>query len=91
MMEDLRLFFLRLAPPDIALVKFVLESYEGVAVVRTLDRKQAVIVVMAGRDFADVAERIIESLRESVNIEVLPPPPKLDEDWLLRFVSEKEE
>ena len=44
MTAGLDVFFLRLAPPDIAFVKFVFESYEGVAVVRTLDRGEAVVV-----------------------------------------------
>jgi hypothetical protein len=84
------LIFLRVARPDIAFVKFVFESYEGVAVVRTLDRRAAVIVVMVSGDFLDIARGILGSLRESVHLEEIPPPANLDEEWLLSFVrSEK--
>jgi hypothetical protein len=83
---DVELIFLRVARPDVALLKFLFESYEGVAVVRTLDRHAAVIVVMATRDFGGVAHDILESLRDSVDIEEISPPADLDEEWLLSFV-----
>jgi hypothetical protein len=86
MTGDVELLFLRVARPDVALLKFLFESYEGVAVVRTLDRHAAVIVVIASRDFGDVARGILDSLRESVAIEEIPPPADLDEAWLLSFV-----
>jgi hypothetical protein len=86
MTRDLELIFLRVARRDVALVKFLFESYEGVAVVRTLDRHAAVIVVMVSRDFLDVARGIVDSLRESVAFEEIPPPANLDEEWLMSFV-----
>jgi hypothetical protein len=63
---------LRLAPADIAYVKFVFESYEGIAVVRTVDRKEAVITLMVAGDFIDEARRILESLRGEVAWEEVP-------------------
>lgn len=82
----LRIIFLRVAPPEIALIKFLFESYEGVAVVRTLDRHAAVIVLLVSRDFEPVARDILDSLRDSVAFEEIPAPPEAGEDWLLRFV-----
>ena len=41
MTADLELIFLRVARPDVALIKFLFESYEGVAVVRTDHGKTA--------------------------------------------------
>jgi len=78
--------FLRLAPVDIALVKFVFESYEGVAIVRTVDRRAAVIVVLASRDFLAVARAILEDLRGRIDIAEIPAPPEAGEDWLLRML-----
>jgi len=86
MISDLQLIFLRVARPDIALIKFLFESYEGVAVVRTLDKRAAVIVVMVSSDFVHVAQGILNSIRESITVEEIPPPENLDEDWLLSFV-----
>jgi hypothetical protein len=65
--------YLRLPPADIAYVKFVLESYEGIAVVRTVDRARAVIVLLVVPDLLDEARSILESLRAEVPWEEIPP------------------
>ena len=81
--------FLRLAPTDIALIKFLFESYEGVAVVRTVDRRAAVIVALVSRDFLAVARAILDDLSGRVAIEEIPPPDEAGEDWLLRLLAEE--
>src|SRR5206468_7051516 len=43
LMRDVVPIYLSLPPREIAYVKFVFESYEGVAVVRTLDRRAATL------------------------------------------------
>ena len=80
--------FLRVAPRDIALIKFVFESYEGIAVVRTLDKRAAIIVVLIAEDFRDVARGVLRSLAEQVRIEEISAPPEADDDWLLRVLKE---
>jgi len=81
--------FLRVDPRDIAMAKFVFESYEGVAIVRTLDRRRAVIVVLAVNDFADTAREIVASLRGEIDCEELPRPPGAGDDWLLGAMDEE--
>ncbi len=78
--------FLRLDPTDIALVKFLFESYEGVAIIRTLDRRAAIIVVLASSDFLDDVEAIVTSLGEQVPLERIAAPADAGEDWLLRLL-----
>lgn len=58
--------YLRVPPGDIAYVKFVFESYEGIAVVRTMDRAAAVIVLLVPADLEHEARAILESLRADV-------------------------
>jgi hypothetical protein len=58
--------YLELPPADIAFVKFILESYEGVGVMRTIDRTKAVVVLMIAGDFLDDARAILASLRSEV-------------------------
>jgi len=79
--------FLRLAPGDIALVKFVFESYEDVAVVRTLDRHAATIVALVSRDFVADAHAIIADLQARVALEVIGTPAAAGEDWLMRLLG----
>lgn len=85
-MHQLQPLFLRVQPADIALIKFIFESYEGVAVVRTLDRHDAIIVVLVSEDFLDVAREIVRSLHEQVSFEEIPPPSNAGEDWLLSLL-----
>jgi hypothetical protein len=74
--------YLRLPPREIAYVKFVLESYEGVAVVRTLDRRAATLVVLAAPDLEATARGVVRALvEEGVCVETAAPPG-FDGDWL---------
>ena len=41
-MSDVIAIHLRLPPHEIAYVKFIFESYEGIGLVRTLDRQAAI-------------------------------------------------
>jgi len=65
---------LRLPPAEIAYVKFVFESYEGIAVVRTLDRHAAVIELLVAPDFQAEAEAILADLRHQVAWERVEQP-----------------
>ncbi|OFV90192.1 MAG: hypothetical protein A3J75_00545 [Acidobacteria bacterium RBG_16_68_9] len=88
MTDKLDAIFVRLPPSDIALMKFLFESYEGIAVVRTMDRHRAVIVVLVSHDFLEVARGILDSLRDTIAFEQVPPPGDADEDWLVRLLRE---
>jgi hypothetical protein len=85
-MTDLEPIFLRVAPLDIALVKFLFESYEGVAIVRTVDRRAAVIVALVSRDFLAVARAILDDLHTRIAIEEIPRPAETGDDWLMRLL-----
>ena len=63
---------LRLSPTHIAYLKFVLESYEGIGVVRTIDRKEAVITLLIAADFEEEARRVLASIRDEVAWEEVP-------------------
>jgi hypothetical protein len=79
--------YLRIPPRDIALLKFVFESYEGVAIVRTLDRHEAILVVLAVPDFLDDAEKILDDLRGQVPFERIAAPEGDPDDWLMREID----
>ncbi|MGD9765344.1 MAG: DUF4911 domain-containing protein [Candidatus Binatia bacterium] len=80
--------FLRLHPVDIAMVKFVFESYEGVGIVRTLDRRAATIVALTSRDFLRDAWAIIADLQQRIACEVIEAPADAGEDWLLQLLAD---
>jgi hypothetical protein len=70
-------------PEHIAYVKFIFESYEEVGIIRTVDRKKAIIVLLAMNDFLDTARAILESLKDDVPLREIPPPAHSSDDWLM--------
>ena len=81
MAADIVPIVLRVPRREVAYVKFVFESYEGVAVTRTLDRHAAHVVVLVAPDFVADARRVVEALRaEGVCEEIAPE--EFEGDWL---------
>lgn len=81
--------YLQLAPADIALVKFVFESYEGVGIVRTIDPRAAIIVVLVVPDFLAVAHEIIRDLQAHIACVAIPAPELQADDWLMRHIYDE--
>ena len=63
--------FFRLRRQDIAYFKFIMESCEGVAVVRTRDPQEAVVELMIPPGLERDVEEILEGLRKEMPVEVL--------------------
>jgi len=80
---DLEPIYLELPPEHIAYVKFIIESYEEVGIIRTVERKKAVIVLLAMRDFLDTARRILDSINNDVPMREIPRPADASEDWFM--------
>jgi len=80
--------YLRVAPADIAYVKFLLESYEGVGIVRTVDRHAAIIVVLVVADFLAVARDILREVQRTVVCIEVEAPTFEPDDWLMREIDE---
>ena len=85
---DLIEIYLRLQREDIALLKFVIEAYEGIAIVRTIDRKKATVAVLAMPDLLHHVQAVLESLREHMDWYEIPRPEEQD-DWLMQKVHEE--
>lgn len=76
--------YLEIRPEDIAYVKFIFESYEAVGIIRTVERKKAVIVLMVVEDFLEVARAILASLKSELFLAEVSRPHDIGDDWLLR-------
>ena len=61
-------------PSDIVFIKAVLESYEGMVVMRTIEIGKPVIELLIARDFSDTIDRVIQDLRKQVAIEEVARP-----------------
>jgi hypothetical protein len=75
--------YLEIRPQDIAYIKFILESYEEVGIIRTVERKKAVVVLLAVEDYVETAHAIVKSLQQEITLIEIPPPPDLGDDWLM--------
>jgi len=61
--------YLRLRRKDIAYFRFIIESYEGMAIVRTIDPYEAVVELMVAPGWEEDAEKVLEGLRKEILIE----------------------
>jgi hypothetical protein len=66
--------YFRLHRKDIAYFKFIIESYEGMAVVRTKDPYEAIVELMVAPGWEKDVDEILEGLRKEIPIESLPSP-----------------
>lgn len=80
---QLRDIYLETLPEHIAYVKFIFESYEEVGIIRTVDQKKAIIVLLAMDDFLDTARSILEAIKGDVPLREIPRPGDVGDDWLM--------
>ncbi len=67
--------YFRLHRQDIAYFKFIIESYEGMAVVRTRDSHEAVVELMVAPGWEKDMDRVLEGLGKEIHIEPLKLSP----------------
>jgi hypothetical protein len=63
--------YFRVRRQDIAYFKFIIESYEGMAVVRTKDPDEAIVELMVAPGWEKDLEMVLRGLREEIPLESL--------------------
>ena len=86
---QLQAIYLATPPEHIAYIKFIFESYEEVGIIRTVDRKKAVIVLLVVPDFAAIARNILDTLKEDVPLEEILRPTEMADDWLMAELAKE--
>lgn len=81
---DYELIFLKLPAQNIVLLKFILESYEGLCILRTLNSARGEVVLIALPDTVNTLQEVLDDLEPLTGFRKIPAPSTLDEDWLLR-------
>jgi len=76
---DVEPIFLSVPREEIAYVKFVFESYEGVAVTRTLDRRAALLAILVAPDFLPTARAVVAALVSEIPCHEIPRPAGYDD------------
>jgi len=64
--------WLKLKTSDIALVQFILEGYEGLCTVSTVDAKTAILQILIMPDFIKDMENILQHLKQEHSIQEIP-------------------
>lgn len=72
---DTHSLFFRLHRKDIAFFKFIIESHEGMAVVRTKDPREAVVELLVAPGWEKDLDQVLEGLRKEIRIECLSAYP----------------
>ncbi|MGQ9648271.1 MAG: DUF4911 domain-containing protein [Thermodesulfobacteriota bacterium] len=67
--------YFRLHRKDIAYFKFIIESHEGMAVVRTKDPREAIVELMVAPGWERNVDDVIEGLQREIQIEPLSVYP----------------
>ena len=80
---DVNDIYLRVNRHDIAYIKFIVESYELLGIIRTVDPEKAVIVLLVLEDSLPLARDVLAALGDEVDVEEIPRPDGLGDDWLL--------
>lgn len=75
--------YLEIAAEDIAYIKFIFESYEEVGIIRTVEKKRAVIALLAMDDFIDAARAILAALEKEIPLREIPRPAEIEDDWFM--------
>lgn len=63
--------YFRVHRKDIAYFKFIIESHEGMAVMRTKDPCEAIVELMIAPGWEKDVEEVLEELRKEIEIEAL--------------------
>lgn len=84
-METTRLhgIYLEVPPEHIAYLKFVIESYEEIGFIRTVDRKKAIIVFLAMPDFLETAREVLDSIKRDIPVSEIPRHADMSDDWFM--------
>ena len=67
-------WYFRVNRKDIAYMKFVLESYEGLGVFRTVDPRSGIVEVMVPPGLEKDMEMVLEGLRDEIPMERIEYP-----------------
>lgn len=71
-MQAMIMKWFKINKSDIALVQFIIEGYEGLATVSTIDPKVAILQVLIMPDFIKDAEGILHYLKDRFMMEEVP-------------------
>lgn len=86
----LQAVYLETPPEQIAYIKFIFESYEEIGIIRTIDRKRAIIVLLAVEDYIGTAREVLDALKQEVPLVEISRPADMTDDWLMAELTNED-
>ena len=65
--------YLRIDRREIALLKFIIEAYDGIAMVSTVDRMAGIVKLCISPGCEDAVEMILQDLKKDIMLEPVEP------------------
>ena len=62
--------YLKIPKENIVFLKFLLESYEGIGLIRTLSSKKGDVVIFCTKSTYDTTTQVINTVKEDLQIEI---------------------
>jgi hypothetical protein len=84
---DVHEFYLHVRRRDIAYIKFIVESYELLGIIRTVDPQKAIIVLLVLEGSVTLAREVLDALGQEVDMKEILRPAGLGNDWLLGEIA----
>ena len=78
MVETTKKYY-RIDRREISFLKFILEAYDGLAVLTTVDSEKGIVVINIAPGCESEVEMILQDLKKSVMIENIPSKNQLSE------------
>ena len=79
------MIFIKLPPEHIVTIKFLLESYEGLGIIRTLNAERGRLVIIAPPDSMQTLHELLKSLQNELSLEIMDTiPSEARADWLVK-------
>jgi hypothetical protein len=72
--------YFRVARRDLVYLKFILEAYEGLSTLTTVEKREAVVRVTYGAEFHGVMEDLLRALGEEISLGETSAPHEGDNE-----------
>lgn len=72
--QEIQIRYFVIDPKDIVYLKAVLESYEGMVVVRTVEVGKPVIELLIAQDFAYYLKPVLQELQAHISLQEISSP-----------------
>jgi hypothetical protein len=75
---------------DIAYLRFIIESYDNLAILSTVDAKNGIVSLTVPCCFVEDAEQLVQALKSEISIREITLPEKCSGPWEHHNIQERD-